>query len=141
MRTFLRSFLLLGVGAGAGALLIAWTGARSLQALKSGAPASQAELGTGAVASSTSPVAIPHPEFTPATVPAVPRVSGAQHIRVAGTPPIPPIPSAAVPNQPKFQPNGLPHGVEKNQFDPEVYKKLPGDNPPTINYDLRDNSA
>jgi hypothetical protein len=44
-------------------------------------------------------------------------------------------------NPPKFQPNGLPIGVVKNPFDPEVYKKLPGVQPPTINYDGRDMSA
>jgi hypothetical protein len=44
-------------------------------------------------------------------------------------------------NQPKFQPNGLPLGVVKNPFNPEVYKKLPGVQPPTINYDGRDMTA
>jgi hypothetical protein len=141
MRTFLHSLLLLCAGAVTGILLIAWAGARYSHGLKSSTQVSRTEIGTGAVASAASPVAIPHPEFTPSKAPFAGEARGAQHITVVGTPPIPPISSAAMANRPKFQPNGLPIGVVKDAFNPEVYKKLPGVQPPIINYDGRDMSA
>lgn len=143
MRTFLSGFILLCVGVGAGVLLIAWAGARYPHAPEAVAPAPHAKLAAGPAAPPASPAIIPpDPAPSPAETPAPPLVvSGAQNITVVGTPPVPRSPSAAMANQPKFQPNGLPLGLVKDPFNPEVYKKLPGVQPPTINYDGRDMTA
>jgi len=142
MRTFLSGLILLCVGAGIGVLLIAWSSARYPSAPKVVVPDSPAGLAAGPAAPPASTPVVPQqPDSPPAGAPIGPRVSGAQVITVVGTPPVPPTPSAEVANRPKFQPNGLPVGVVKNPYDPEVYKRLPGVRPPIINYDGRDMKA
>jgi hypothetical protein len=143
MRTLLSGLLLLCVGVGAGVLLIAWAGARYphdapkavVPATVATAPALHAEL-------AAAPAAIPSPDLPPAEEPAAPQVSGAQTAaQVEAPPPALPIVSGPMANQPKFQPNGLPLGMVKDPYNPEVYKKLPGVQPPLINENGRDMRA
>jgi len=144
MRALLSGLVLLCVGAGIGVLLITWGGGKDSQSPKAPAPALRPELATGAGTPPASTVMRALPESSPGgrSTPAIgPRVAGAQVITVVGTPPVPPTPAAGTATPPRFQPNGWPVGVVRNAYNPEVYKKLPGVQPPTINYDGRDMSA
>lgn len=141
MRALLTGLVLLCVGAGIGVLLITWGGARYSQGPKAPIPALRPEPAAGAGTPPALAAERALPESLPAGHAPGPRVSGAQVITVVGTPPVAPTPPAGTATPPKFQPNGWPVGVVKNAYNPEVYKKLPGVQPPTINYDGRDMSA
>ncbi len=137
--SYLRPLLLVVAGAAVGGLVV-W-------GLLGRSPRSQATIALATPAVYPQPTPVVYPQTTPTLFQRESEPEELNPANVAGTPeteeptteiPVPPMPMPSLaPARPPLQANGLPLGVSPNAVNMDIYKRLPGVQPPLINQDGR----